>query len=427
MPTPPYQHMAALAALLHLPSPRLMWRAARMALGALGAYRLRSAFVVAAVSLGIASLTVIVAAVDGASRKAEEITEMFGPDAVLIFGGNTVQQAVGGRSLTLTWDDARALRASLPGAYLVLPMRAKSNVRLKYGNGNYDVATVVGTTDNYAKAWNWPLSEGRDFTADDVDRGARVCIIGDKPSQELFGDASPIGKTLLMAGVPIQVVGKLSYRGVAGGGGQVDDRIVIPITTLTQRYNMDRQHFRALRVKFTDEENLDTHVADLKTLLRKMHRLESDQPDDFTVLTASEVRKFLTMIKGGLVLFLGVTAGAAILVGGFVLANLFHISVTERRMEVGLKKAMGAPRHAILLQFLMEAVVLTLCGAVVGLALGMVMGQALERLGFIQMQLSAKVFFMAVAASVTVGVVFGLKPARSAANLDPIQALRGGG
>ena len=109
-----------------------------------------------------------------------------------------------------------------------------------------------------------------------------------------------------------------------------------------------------------------------------------------------------------------------------MLANLFHISVTERRMEVSLKKAMGAPRHAILLQFLMEAVALTLCGAVVGLALGMALGQALERLGFIQMQLSAKVFFMAVAASVTVGVVFGLKPARSAANLDPIQALRGG-
>lgn len=407
-------------------SPRVLWRAVRMAVLALAAYRLRSVFVVAAVSLGIASLTVIVAAVDGASRKAEEITDMFGPDAVLVFGGSIIHRAVGDRTQTLSWDDALALRSSLPGAYLVIPMRAKATVRLKNGEANYDVPLVVGSTENYAEAWNWPLVEGRDFTAEDVKRGARVCLVGDTPARELFGENNPVGHSFLMAGVPMTVVGRLSYRGMSGGGGSVDDRIIVPITTLTQRFNLDRRHFRALRVKFSDAENIDRHVADLTSLLRDLHRLKPEEPDDFTVLTASEVRKFLSMIKGGLVLFLGITAAAAMAVGGFVLANLFHLSVTERRVEIGLKKALGAPSRAVLVQFLCEAVVLTLVGAVTGLVLGMGMGQALERLGFIEMVLSWKVFGIAVVASVAVGVVFGLRPARAAAALDPIAALRGG-
>lgn len=402
------------------------WRAAMLGLSALLAYRLRSFFVIAAVSLGIASLTVIVAAVDGASKKADEIADMFGPDAVLIFGGNIVNRAVGARTLTLTWEDAARIRQSLPGAYIVLPMRSKGNVRLKHEANNYDVSLVGGTTENYAKAWNWPLVEGRDLTAEDVQRGARVALMGDRPARELFGDESPVGRTFLMSGVPFTVVGLLQYRGMSGGGSSVDDRVIIPLTTLTQRFNMDRRYFRALRVKFEDTAGMDAHVEDLRSLLRHLHRLAPEDPDDFTILTAREVLKFLSVIKGGLVLFLGVTATAAMIVGGFVLANLFLLSVTERRVEIGLKKALGAPGRAILLQFLMESLALTLCGAVGGVLLGALMGQMLERLGLIEMVLSAKVFLLALAAATAVGLVFGLRPARQAAALDPIQALRGG-
>ena len=304
-------------------------------------------------------------------------------------------------------------------------MRSKSNVRLKSSSANYDVDSVVGATENYAEGWNWPLVEGRDFTTDDIKRGERVCLIGDIPARELFGTESPVGKTLLMAGVPLTVIGKLAYRGMSGGGGNIDDRIIVPLTTLTQRFNMDRRYFRALRIKFTDIENMENHVADLTSLLRSLHKLAPDDPDDFTVISASEVRKFMAVIKGGLVLFLGVTAAAAMVVGGFVLANLFLLSVTERRVEIGLKKALGAPSRAVLIQFLMEAVTLTLCGAIAGLGLGMALGQALERLGLIQIVLSWKVFFIAVAAAVAVGILFGLRPARTAAALDPIAALRG--
>ena len=404
---------------------RLPARLLRMAAEALWAYKLRSAFVVCGVALGIASLTIIVAAVDGAERKAMEIVSFFGPDAAFVLGGDIRHRAVGQRNLTLTWDDARAIRESLPGAYLVVPMRAKGGLMLHYLDNQRELPIAVGATAGYAEVWNWPLAEGRDLDAEDVARGAKVCLIGDTPARELFGNTSPVGRTIFLGRVPLQIVGRLSYRGLSGGGGSIDDRVILPITTLTQRFNLDRKYFRALRVKFRDAANMPAHVAGLSSLLRHLHHLKPGDPDDFTILTADEILKFLSMFKGGLVVFLGITALVAVVVGGFVLANLFYLSVSERTMEIGLKMALGAKKRAILLQVLTEAVILTLLGALLGMALGMGMGQLLERLGILQIYFSWKVFFLALAAAVAIGVLFGLKPARQAAALDPIAALKG--
>ena len=404
---------------------RLPGRLLRMAAAALWAYKLRSAFVVCGVALGIASLTIIVAAVDGAQRKAMEIVSFFGPDAAFVLGGDIRSRAVGQRNLTLSWEDARAIRQSLPGAYLVVPMRAKSGLTAHYLENQREMPIVVGTSANYAAAWNWPLSEGRDLTPEDVERGAKVCLVGDTVARELFGNATPVGRTLFLDRVPLQVVGRLAYRGLSGGRGSIDDRIILPITTLTQRFNMSRKYFRALRVKFRDAENMPGNVAGLRSLLRHEHHLGPGAKDDFTILTADEILKFLSMLKGGLVVFLGVTALVAVVVGGFVLANLFYLSVAERTVEIGLKMALGAKKRAILLQILVEAVVLTLLGALLGMALGMAMGQLLERLGVLQILFSWKVFFLSLAAAVAIGVIFGLKPARQAAALDPIAALKG--
>jgi putative ABC transport system permease protein len=182
---------------------------------------------------------------------------------------------------------------------------------------------------------------------------------------------------------------------------------------------------RALRVKFRDPENMAFHRENLRSLLRDQHRLDAGEDDDFTVLTAEEVLKFIAMFKGGLVAFLGITAAVAILVGGFVLANLFYLSVSERRSEIGLKKALGAKNRAILLQFLAEAVALTLIGALFGMVLGMGIGQFLDRLGLLQILFSWKIFFLSLIASGAIGIIFGLKPARQAAALPPVEALKG--
>jgi putative ABC transport system permease protein len=385
-------------------------------------------FVIMGVAFGIASLTLIVTAVDGANRMAVQMVDMFGPDAALVFGGNFKKRAVGMRTLTLSREDAARIRDSLPGAYQVLPMRAKSGQTVRAGNRTYHDVVIVGTTQDYSRAWNWPLSEGRDLSAEDERIGAKVALLGDTPSRELFGGESPVGRVLYISGIPFQVVGKLSYRGVtSGGGGDVDNRIIIPLSTLVQRYNMDRKYFRALRVKFVEPDYMAAHTENLRSLLRHQHRLAPEEDDDFSIVTADEILKFLAFFKGGLTVFLGVTAGIAVLVGGFVLANLFSISVSERAEEIGLKKAMGARNSAIMLQFLVEACALTLLGGVFGLFLGLGLGQFLSRLDILTIQFSWKAFFMALAGSQAVGLVFGLKPARQAASLDPIQALRGRG
>jgi putative ABC transport system permease protein len=399
-----------------------------MGLEAVWAFKLRSIFVVLGVAFGIASLTLIVTAVDGANRMAVNMVDMFGPDAALVFGGNFRKRAVGMRTLTLSREDAARIRDSLPGAYQVLPMRAKSGQTVRAGDRTYHDVVIVGATQDYSRAWNWPLSEGRDLSAEDERIGAKVALLGDTPARELFGTESPVGRVLYISGIPFQVVGRLSYRGVtSGGGGDVDNRIIIPLSTLVQRYNMDRKYFRALRVKFVEPDYMAAHTENLRSLLRHQHRLAPEEDDDFSIVTADEILKFLAFFKGGLTVFLGVTAGIAVLVGGFVLANLFSISVSERAEEIGLKKAMGARNSAIMLQFLVEACALTLLGGVFGLFLGLGLGQFLSRLDILTIQFSWKAFFMALAGSQAVGLVFGLKPARQAASLDPIQALRGRG
>ncbi|WP_333473511.1 ABC transporter permease [Desulfovibrio subterraneus] len=405
---------------------RLFWRIRSMALTVLWAYKLRSAFVIAAIALGIASLTVIIAAHDGANRRADEITDNFGPDALLILGADITNRAVGQRSYTLTWNDAQRIRQSLPGTYLVVPMQAQYDVSASYGNNKWGVRSVIGATDNYGESWNWPLAEGRDISATDVEQGARVCLLGDSVAKELFGDTSPVGKSFFLNKIPFTVAGVLTPRGLAGGGGNLDDRIIIPLTTMMQRFGVERRYFRALRIKFVDAERMDDNVINLESLLRHLHGIREGEPNDFTILSAVEVQKFLSMIKGGLTIFLGITAAAAILVGGFVLANLFYLSVSERMREIGLRRALGADRNAIITQFLIEAVALTVIGAVVGIFIGLAMGQMLARLGLIEIHLSWKIFSYALASATAVGLIFGLRPARHAADMDPIQALRGG-
>ncbi len=406
---------------------RLFPRIYAMSLAALWAYKIRSLFVILGVAFGIASLTLIVTAVDGANRMANQMVEMFGPDAVLVFGGNFKKRAVGMRTLTLTWEDAERIRQSLPGAYLVVPMRAKGDITVKYGNKNYFGTYAVGATQNYASAWNWSLTEGRDISKEDVEHAAKICLIGNKPAVELFGEASPVGKVIFVQNIPMQVVGRLEERGMStGGGSDMDNRIIMPLTTLTNRMNLDRKYFRALRIKFYEPQHMAAHVENLRSFLRKQHDLRLEEDDDFTILTADEVLKFLAMFKGGLVVFLGVTAAIAMLVGGFVLANLFTISVSERSEEIGLKKAMGATGSAIMIQFLVEAVLLTIIGGLLGLFLGLALGQLLTNLGILTISFSWKVFGLSLCGSLAVGLIFGLKPARQAASLDPITALRGG-
>jgi putative ABC transport system permease protein len=390
------------------------------------AFRLRCFFGILAVSLGRAALAVIVASMEGANRKIDELVSNFGPDAAFVSGGSVISRAVGQRSKSITWRDVNTMRDSLPGVYITAPMSFKGQSQVVYENHNFQVNRVMGSTENYAQIWNWPLDVGRDISTEDLSRGADVCLVGAAVARELFGEGNAIGKTVLISRVPFTIIGKLSVRGSSGGGDSMDETVIIPLSTMIQRFNQDRQYLRMVRLKFLDAQNMDMHADNIRTLLRYLHGLDESTPDDFTIITALDIQRFISMIKGGMFIFLGITAFAAVCVSGFVLANLFYISVSERCVEVGLKKALGAPRASITAQFLCEAVLLTLGGSLAGVLWGSLFSMALTNTLF-SIELSWTVFLYSVAAAVLIGVVFGLKPAHRAAGLEPISALKGTG
>ena len=396
-----------------------------MAAVAVWSYKLRSLFVILGVALGISSLTIIIASIDGAQQKAREVVDWFGPDAAFVLGGDIENRPVGQRTLTLTWEDAERIRTSLPGAYIVVPMRAVRDLRLRYRENTIPLALAVGSTENYAQAWNWPLTEGRDISAADVAKASKVCLLGSDPASKLFPNENPLGKTVFINNLPAQVIGILAERGFSQGSTSINDRVILPLTTLTQRFGLDRKYFRALRVKFHEPELMDAHKENLESLLRHLHGLRPGEANDFSVLTANEILKFLSVLQGSLVAFLGITAAVAMAVSGFILANLIYLSIEERRREIGLRKAVGASSGLILVQFLGEAVLLTLVGSVLGLAIGVALGQLLTRLDIIPIVFSWKIFFMGAGSAAAIGILFGLRPARMAAKLDPIQSLRG--
>jgi putative ABC transport system permease protein len=391
---------------------------------AISAFKLRTIFCLISVALGIASITVIVAATEGAYQKAYEIVERFGSDALLVFGGGEEARATGQRQRTITLDDIEAVRQAFYSAYLVVPMTVMRDIQVSYKDAKYQTL-VVGSTSDYSRVWAWPVIQGSDFTDEDV-RGLRnVGLIGQFLSKELFGDEDPVGKTILVRRIPVQIVGVLSERGTTPAGERLDDRVIMPITTLMRKLQNETKYVAAMRIRFLDQQNLSLYADELRTFLRKRHKLPEEDPDDFTVVSPREITKFLVALTGSLVAFLGVTGLIALIIAGFVLANLFLLSVSERTKEIGIRRATGARRRDILIQFLGESVFITSLGGVFGIVLALFSARLLMAIAQFPIHFSWKAFFIGMLLSWIVGIGFGLQPANRAANLKPIEAIRG--
>lgn len=391
---------------------------------AIRAFKVRTIFCLISVALGIASITVIVAATEGAYQKAFEIVGRFGPDSLLIFGGGEEARATGQRQKTLTLEDVEAVKDSFYSAYLVVPMTAMRDVQVSYKDRKYQ-SLVIGSTSDYSQVWSWPVIQGSDFTVEDV-RGLRnVGLIGQFLAAELFGDEDPVGKTILVRRIPVQIVGVLSERGTTPAGERLDDRVIMPITTLMRKLQNETKYVSALRVRFLDQQNLYTYVEEMRAFLRKRHKLPQEEPDDFTIISPREIVKFLVALTGSLVAFLGVTGLIALIVAGFVLANLFLLSVRERTKEIGIRRATGAKKRDILMQFLGESVFITSLGGLFGFLLALVSARLLMTVAQFPIHFSWKAFVIGILLSWAVGIGFGLQPANRAANLKPIEAIKG--
>jgi putative ABC transport system permease protein len=391
---------------------------------AIKSFKLRTIFCLVSVALGIASITVIVAATEGAYKKAFEIVARFGPDSLLVFSGGEEARAIGLRQKTLTIDDIEAIKQAFPSAYLVVPMSSMGNVTVSYKDKKYQTL-VIGSTSDYSEAWTWPVIQGSDFTEMDVKGLKNVALMGQYLSKELFGNEDPIGKYILVKGIPVQIVGVLSERGASPSGQNLDDRLVIPLTTLMRKLQNETKYISAFRIRFLDQENLYKYVEELRLFLRKRHNILENEPDDFRIVSPKEIVKFLVALTGSLVIFLGVTGIISLIVAGFVLANLFLLSVKERTTEIGIRRASGAKKRDILFQFLGESTILTTIGGLLGFILGVVFSELLKYIAEFQIHFSWKAFTIGIVLSWIVGILFGLQPANKAANINPIEAIRG--
>ena len=401
------------------------YRIFRLSLQAFAAHKAQSAFVISAVALGISALTIIVAAFDAATVKADALVKDFGPEAIFIAGGNSVEVPLGNRPLTLTLQDIAEIRTAMPGVTKAEPFLLIENVTARAGQGRHEVASVVGTGPDYQGVWDWKLTEGRELNQTDIARGEKVCLLGTIVAEKLFGGTPPVGRTLELRDVTLTVVGLLETRDVIASGAELDDRIVLPYTTLINRFNLNPEYVNGIRIKYLPGTNMQENGKTLREFLRVRHRLPTGTADDFMVVTPLDILRFVSFLKGGFLVFLGLTAFVSLLVSGFILANLYYLSISERTVEIGLKKALGASTQHILLQFLFEILQLTTCGAMAGLVLGALIGAILNQLDLLVLRMSGHLFVSALAAATFVALAFGLRPALAAARMNPVAALKG--
>jgi len=403
---------------------RRLYHSAKQAAEAVWAYKLRTLFCLLSVALGVSSIAIIVAATEGAYQRAYEMAARFGPDTLAVYGGSDESRARGQREQTIKLSYVEKVREAFPTAYLLIPYSTKWGVNVSFRNKKYQTR-VVGSSANFTQAHNWPVIQGSDLSGEDVNQSRNVALIGQDLTAELFGSEEPIGKSILVNRVPVQIIGALGARGVSGTGHSLDNRLVMPITTVMKKVINERQYIRGFRIKFLDQSNLDRRVKELTAFLRNIMDTPDDQPNQFRIMSPTLIIQFLAGITGSLLIFIGTAGIVCLVVAGFVLANLFLLSVKERTKEIGIRRAVGARRRDIRRQFLSEAVIVTSCGGALGFVMAVAGSKLLVYVAEFPMVFSWRAFLVGMTLSWIVGVTFGLQPASQAANIEPIEAIRG--
>jgi putative ABC transport system permease protein len=318
--------------------------------------------------------------------------------------------------------DAEAVREQVEGLALVSPMVRQMAVTLRY-EGNQFQAGVFGVESNWHRAWNWGTSEGGEITAQDVATMNRICVIGQTIKRELFGNIDPLEKRIYVGKISFTVKGVLEKRGVSPGGGDMDARIIMPITTAMRRvFNVE--HLSMIRIVTEDPELMPEQARAIRLLMRERHHSRRPEEDDFRVVTPMSIAEMVRGISGILSALLTALAGISLVVGGIVLMNILLISVTERKREIGLRRAVGAKRKDILLQFLTESLSVSLLGMIIGGLIGLGITLLLVRTTSLAASLGWESFVLGAVFALLVGLLFGVHPARRAARLHPVEALQ---
>jgi len=399
----------------------------RIALRALRINKLRSFLTMLGIIIGIAAVIAMMAVGSGASYIISQQIASIGSNILLVIPGSTTSGGIrtgSGGVQTLTYDDASAIQHECPSVALAAPT-VRGSGQVIYGNQNWSTL-LMGTTPELLIIRDWPVVAGRSITSSDVDGAAKVCLLGQSVAQVLFGDEDPLGKMIRIKKVPFTVIGILDRKGQSPQGTDQDDVIFVPLRT-AQRKLIGSQfpnNVGAILVQAKSEDLLDRAEEEITALLNQRHRIGGAKESDFTVRNLSEILAVAEQSAKAMSLLLGAVASISLIVGGIGIMNIMLVSVTERTREIGIRMAIGAKRKDILLQFLTEAVLLTVMGGLIGISLGAGGAMVVSRLLSWPTLISPLSITIAVLFSGAVGIFFGFYPARKAASLNPIEALR---
>jgi putative ABC transport system permease protein len=389
--------------------------------GAILKHKVRTFLIVLAIVIGIATLTVIVALTQGANKKILQQINNFGPDAIMIHsGGGKMRGPSTASEANLTRKDIADIQ-DIEGVKLVSPFQVSLDMAVKYGN-KFTTSWIFGVESSWQEAWKRGVSKG-DFISDsDNEQLSKVCVIGQTAAKDLFGDVNPIGENILVENVSFKVAGILEKRGQSPVGTDFDNLILIPFTTASRRLMNQPLYIAMARAVVFNPSQIKTITAKIREILRANHHLAETEEDDFKITSPEEITRMIKSTSQTLNIFLWLVGVISPFVGGIVLMNIMLMAVSERKREIGLRRAVGAKKKHIIFQFLSESLMLTFTGGIFGVVLGVIIAFLFSLSGK-PISITWQPFAVAFLFSALIGLFFGIYPARKAAALDPASAL----
>ena len=405
------------------------WASARIAVRALRVNKLRSALTMLGIVIGVGAVITMVAVGAGAQARVAEQIQSLGSNMIIVLSGSILSGGVrlgSGSQLTITEDDAWAIQREIPAVAAAAPT-SRGGAQVVYGNLNWATG-IQGVTLEFFTAREWDVADGRLFSQEEVEGAGKVALVGLTVAGNLFGDSDPLGQVIRIKNVPFTVIGTLERKGQTTFGQDQDDTVLIPLSTAKKKVlgasQANARSVGSIAVKVREARAMPEAEQEIRGLLRQRHRLQAFQDDDFNIRNLTEVLQSQEASSRVLTLLLAAIASVSLLVGGIGIMNIMLVSVTERTREIGLRMAVGARGRDILLQFLVEAVTLSLIGGAIGIAMGLAGSYSIAYFAQWRTLVSTEAVFVAFAFAAAVGVFFGFYPARKAAALNPIDALR---